>query len=127
MCADSSQAHKGKALKIDWLIKSSTTGNYALAVRTGNLLFLGPCSHAWSRAIQARHFFILFCFILFFNCPSKSTPDNPHARTHTAGHIPIGPGGGVMTGKVGADVTVEKAQEAARAIAINLLATLKGG
>ena len=31
-----------------------------------------------------------------------------------------------MTGKVGADVTLEQAQEAAKIIAINLLATLKG-
>jgi len=31
-----------------------------------------------------------------------------------------------MTGKVGADVTLEQGQEAARIIAINILATLKG-
>jgi len=31
-----------------------------------------------------------------------------------------------MTGKVGADVTLEQGQEAARICAINLLATLKG-
>jgi hypothetical protein len=31
-----------------------------------------------------------------------------------------------MTGKVGADVSLEKAQEAAKIIAINILATLKG-
>ena len=61
-----------------------------------------------------------------FLCASKSTPDTHTPHILTAGHIPIGPGGGVMTGKVGVDVTVEKAQEAARAIAINLLATLKG-
>ncbi|TFJ80792.1 hypothetical protein NSK_007969 [Nannochloropsis salina CCMP1776] len=57
-------------------------GNYALAVRTGNLLFL-------------------------------------------AGHIPLLKSGVLMTGKVGADKSLEEGQEAAQVIAINLLATLK--
>ena len=43
-----------------------------------------------------------------------------------AGHIPLPKGGALMTGKVGADITLEQAQEASKIIAINLLATLKG-
>ncbi|KAM3569284.1 hypothetical protein VYU27_008615 [Nannochloropsis oceanica] len=43
-----------------------------------------------------------------------------------AGHIPLPKSGVLMTGKVGADVTLEQGQEAARIIAINILATLKG-
>lgn len=84
-----------------------STGNYALAVKTGSLLFLG------TSRLQSIHFQHRVAHTL-------CTP------SHTAGHIPIGPGGGVMTGKVGADVSLEKAQEAARTIAINILATLKG-
>jgi len=43
----------------------------------------------------------------------------------TAGHIPLLKNGVLMTGKVGADKSLEEGQEAAQVIAINLLATLK--
>lgn len=42
-----------------------------------------------------------------------------------AGHGPRTAEGGLVTGKVGADLSVEQAQEAARLTAISLLATLK--
>ena len=47
---------------------------------------------------------------------------SPFPTTHAAGHIPLPKGGVLMTGKVGADVTLEQGQEAARIIAINLTA-----
>jgi enamine deaminase RidA (YjgF/YER057c/UK114 family) len=47
---------------------------------------------------------------------------------YTAGHLPIKPdGNGFITGKVGdgADLTTQQGYDAARAVAINMLATLK--
>lgn len=42
-----------------------------------------------------------------------------------SGHGPDKPGGGYITGKVGADLTIEQGQEAARLTGISLLSTLK--
>ena len=43
----------------------------------------------------------------------------------TSGHGPTGPDGKLVVGKVGADLTVEEGQVAARYTCINLIATLK--
>lgn len=44
----------------------------------------------------------------------------------TAGHLPQPAGGGpLVTGKVGKDLTVEQGYEAAKLVALNLIATLK--
>lgn len=43
-----------------------------------------------------------------------------------AGHGPVRPEGGFVTGKVGIDINLEQAKEAARLTAISLLSTLKG-
>eukprot|EP00656_Telonema_subtile_P020352 TRINITY_DN21481_c0_g1_i1.p1 TRINITY_DN21481_c0_g1~~TRINITY_DN21481_c0_g1_i1.p1 ORF type:complete len:191 (+),score=48.28 TRINITY_DN21481_c0_g1_i1:136-708(+) len=43
----------------------------------------------------------------------------------TAGHLPTPAGGELVTGKVGQDLTVEQANEAASFVALSLLATLK--
>jgi enamine deaminase RidA (YjgF/YER057c/UK114 family) len=45
---------------------------------------------------------------------------------YLSGHGPDKPGGGLVTGKVGSDLTVEKGKEAARMVGISLLSTLKG-
>jgi len=45
---------------------------------------------------------------------------------YLAGHGPDKPEGGVVTGKVGSDLTVEQGADAARLTAISLLSTLKG-
>jgi enamine deaminase RidA (YjgF/YER057c/UK114 family) len=44
---------------------------------------------------------------------------------YLSGHGPDKPGGGYITGKVGSDLTVEQAKEAARITGISLLSTLK--
>lgn len=44
---------------------------------------------------------------------------------HTAGHLPIEEDGNIRKGKVGQDVSVEDAYDAARLVTMNLLATLK--
>ncbi|CAM9565076.1 unnamed protein product [Ascophyllum nodosum] len=44
---------------------------------------------------------------------------------YTAGHLPISIDGELTTGKVGHDVSEEEAKEAARKVAIQLIATLK--
>jgi enamine deaminase RidA (YjgF/YER057c/UK114 family) len=44
---------------------------------------------------------------------------------YLSGHGPDKPDGGRVTGKVGADLTVEQAQEAAKLVGISLLSTLK--
>lgn len=44
---------------------------------------------------------------------------------YLSGHGPDKPGGGYITGKVGTDLTVEQAKEAARVVGISLLSTLK--
>ena len=52
----------------------------------------------------------------------------PFPHTHArlpAGHLPLPPNGELITGKVGADLTVEEGAEAAKHVALNLLATLK--
>ncbi|EKU21146.1 endoribonuclease l-psp, partial [Nannochloropsis gaditana CCMP526] len=51
--------------------------------------------------------------------------DLPDVIAPKAGHIPLLKNGVLMTGKVGADKSLEEGQEAAQVIAINLLATLK--
>ncbi|KDO35651.1 hypothetical protein SPRG_18813 [Saprolegnia parasitica CBS 223.65] len=43
----------------------------------------------------------------------------------TAGHIPTNANGELITGKVGQDVTIEAAYEAAHFVALSLLATIK--
>lgn len=44
----------------------------------------------------------------------------------TAGHLPLPPDGGdLITGKVGDDLTAEEGYEAAKHVAINMLASLK--
>ena len=63
------------------------------------------------------------------------TPPTPVANYVTAvsagnlvflsGHGPMKPDGNNITGKVGADLSIEQGQEAARVTAINLLASLK--
>jgi len=45
---------------------------------------------------------------------------------YTAGHLPQPAAGGLITGKVGTDLTTEQGYDAARAVALNLLATIKG-
>jgi enamine deaminase RidA (YjgF/YER057c/UK114 family) len=45
---------------------------------------------------------------------------------YLSGHGPDKPGGGLVTGKVGSDLTIEQGQEAARLVGISLLSTLKG-
>src|SRR5258706_15519665 len=44
---------------------------------------------------------------------------------YLSGHGPDKPGGGYVTGKVGKDLTVEQAKDAARIVGISLLSTLK--
>lgn len=44
---------------------------------------------------------------------------------YLSGHGPDKPGGGLVVGKVGTDLTVEQAQEAAKLVGISLLSTLK--
>ena len=44
---------------------------------------------------------------------------------YLSGHGPDKPGGGQVTGKVGSDLTVEQAKDAARLVGISLLSTLK--
>jgi enamine deaminase RidA (YjgF/YER057c/UK114 family) len=44
---------------------------------------------------------------------------------YLSGHGPDKPGGGYITGKVGSDLTIEQAKEAARVAGISLLSTLK--
>ncbi len=44
---------------------------------------------------------------------------------YLSGHGPDKPGGGLVTGKVGSDLTLEQAREAARLVGISLLSTLK--
>ena len=44
---------------------------------------------------------------------------------YTAGHLPQPAEGALITGKVGADLTTEQAYDAARAVGLNILATLK--
>lgn len=44
---------------------------------------------------------------------------------HTAGHIPLGADGTLITGHVGADLTVEEGAHAARIAALSLLATVQ--
>ena len=44
---------------------------------------------------------------------------------YLSGHGPDKPGGGLITGKVGRELTLEQAQEAARLVGISLLSTLK--
>ena len=44
---------------------------------------------------------------------------------YLAGHGPDKPGGGLVIGKVGTDLTLEQAQDAARLVGISLLSTLK--
>lgn len=44
---------------------------------------------------------------------------------YLSGHGPDKPGGGLITGKVGTDLTIEQGQEAARMVGIALLSTLK--
>jgi len=62
--------------------------------------------------------------------PAPSTASIVKAVTvgklvYLSGHGPDKPGGGQVVGKVGADVTLEQAQEAARFTGISLLASLK--
>ena len=44
---------------------------------------------------------------------------------YLSGHGPDKPGGGYITGKVGSDLSIEQAKEAARVTGISLLSTLK--
>jgi enamine deaminase RidA (YjgF/YER057c/UK114 family) len=44
---------------------------------------------------------------------------------YLSGHGPDKPGGGLVTGKVGSDLTLEQAKDAARLTGISLLSTLK--
>jgi enamine deaminase RidA (YjgF/YER057c/UK114 family) len=44
---------------------------------------------------------------------------------YTAGHLPVTPQGVVITGKVGSELTTEQGYDAARAVGLNLLATLR--
>lgn len=44
---------------------------------------------------------------------------------YLSGHGPDKPEGGLVTGKVGSDLTIEQGQEAARLVGISLLSTLK--
>lgn len=44
---------------------------------------------------------------------------------YLSGHGPDKPGGGLVTGKVGLDLTLEQARDAARLVGISLLSTLK--
>ncbi|REJ70342.1 MAG: RidA family protein [Planctomycetota bacterium] len=44
---------------------------------------------------------------------------------YLSGHLPLLPGGGLMTGRVGADVSQEDGYEAARRTALAMLRTLK--
>jgi enamine deaminase RidA (YjgF/YER057c/UK114 family) len=97
---------------------------------------------------------IIFILITFFIAPIVSTAQNkdPEAQlkelgiqlikpvapvanylkavrvgnmVYLSGHGPDKPGGGYITGKVGTDLTVEQAKEAARVVGISLLSTLK--
>lgn len=45
---------------------------------------------------------------------------------YTAGHLPQPAEGPLITGKVGKDLTTEQGADAAKAVALNILATLKG-
>lgn len=45
---------------------------------------------------------------------------------YTAGHLPQPADGPLITGKVGKDLTTEQGADAAKAVALNILATLKG-
>ena len=44
---------------------------------------------------------------------------------YTAGHVPRRPDGSLITGKLGADVSIEEGYEAAKLTALNLLGSLK--
>ena len=44
---------------------------------------------------------------------------------YTAGHLPQPAKGPLIVGKVGTDLTVEQGYDAARAVALNILATVK--
>jgi enamine deaminase RidA (YjgF/YER057c/UK114 family) len=44
---------------------------------------------------------------------------------YTAGHLPQPAAGGLVTGKVGSELTTEEAYDAARVVGLNILATLK--
>jgi len=44
---------------------------------------------------------------------------------YTAGHLPKSAEGGLITGKVGVELTTEQAYDAARAVGLNILATLR--
>jgi enamine deaminase RidA (YjgF/YER057c/UK114 family) len=44
---------------------------------------------------------------------------------YTAGHLPQPAEGGLITGKVGSELTTEQGYDAARAVGLNILATLK--
>src|SRR6185436_12999056 len=44
---------------------------------------------------------------------------------YLSGHGPDKPGGGLVTGKVGTDLTLEQARDAARMVGISLISTLK--
>jgi enamine deaminase RidA (YjgF/YER057c/UK114 family) len=44
---------------------------------------------------------------------------------YTAGHLPQPATGGLITGKVGSELTTEQGYDAARAVGLNILATLK--
>jgi hypothetical protein len=46
--------------------------------------------------------------------------------SRAAGHLPQPAEGGLITGKVGSELTTEQGYEAARVVALNLLATIKG-
>ena len=44
---------------------------------------------------------------------------------YTAGHLPVNPDGSLITGKVGAELDTDAGYAAARAVGLNLLATLR--
>ena len=44
---------------------------------------------------------------------------------YTAGHLPVKPDGSVISGRVGSDLTTDEGYSAARAVGLNILATLK--
>merc|ERR1712048_224151 len=64
--------------------------------------------------------------------PSVTLPKGSYQLTQrsgnlvfTAGHLPVDAKGGLITGKVGADLSPDEGKEAARRVGINLIATLK--
>jgi hypothetical protein len=105
-------------------IPAKPAANYVMCKRIGNLIYTGEeGTHGRAgRRVRGEGPQSEFARPVFSQ--RAQHPFSPLSRA--AGHLPQPAEGGLITGKVGSELTTEQGYEAARVVALNLLATIKG-